>query len=121
MKMKTRLGLLVALFSLCTIGLPSIASAGRYHHHHCGSCYGNPGIIYSSEGCGGYVVVPGGARNTVYRSVDGKYIPVGKYGYACSKKYACYCKWPRVVCQTRCAHWEGPVWVGPSKVCYYVR
>jgi hypothetical protein len=117
MKIRSRFSLLFVLFSLCTLLLPGIASAG-----HCGSCRLGVGIIHNDTTGNFYPV--GMNKNIVYRSVDGKYVPVMKYGYVCYRHHnrlSCYCKWPRVVCHTRCAHWEGPVWVSPSNVCNYVR
>ena len=84
MKIKSRFGLLAVLFSLCTIGLPGVASAHYYYHGGC--CGHGTGIIYSQED-GRYYTVPDSDRNIVYRSVDGKYIPVMRYGYVCHRSY----------------------------------
>lgn len=115
MSITFRVGLIALFLALSSMALPSIAQA------YCRYC-GGSGVIYNGE-TGRYVSVEG-KPCMVYRSVDGKLIPVTRVGYNCHRMHhrvACY-HMPRVTCTVRPAHWEGFMsWESESNVCYYVR
>jgi len=116
MSIKLRVGFIALFLALSSMMLPGIAQA------YCRGCVGT-GVIYNST-TGHYVPVEG-KPGMVYRSVDGKLIPVA-YGYCHHRlhhhRLACYHCMPRVTCTVRPAHWEGFMdWKSDSNVCFYVR
>lgn len=123
MSKQLRIGLLAIFLALASFALPSVSLAS---HCRCGYGYGT-GVIYNSKDCK-YYPVPSGSPGVVYRAVDDKLIPVGKYGRCCHyyrhhHKHYYHCHTPRVtrvVCTVRPAHWDGFMeWQPCSSYCFY--
>ncbi|GEM_PF-3382059 len=116
MNRKNRAWLLAIFLSLSIFALPAAAQA-------CWCC-GKGGVIFNPDS-GKFYSVPGTAGECVaYRSVDGKYYPVTKYGYCCHRhhhhKYVCYHRFVTVQCQVRPGHWFSGHWYPESNVCFYI-
>lgn len=107
---------LVVCLSLSLIALPYAAEAKC--KRACG--YGCKGGMIYNENTGMYNYVPSNSRGMVYRSVDGKYIPVGKMASRCCKKHGCSNVVVGVSCHTKPGYWWGYTWFAPSNECNYI-
>jgi hypothetical protein len=128
MKSKYHTWFLAILFTLVVSALPAAAQA-CYGCHGYGYGYGygwgGGGLIYSNEDQK-FHSIPSDEGGMVYRSVDGKYYPVARYGYSCHRywhhgHHRCFCnhRFVRIECQTRCGHWISSQWYPASEVCWY--
>lgn len=121
MDIRRHLRVLAICVSLSLIALPYAAEAKcgmkRATMSSCMSgCKG--GMIYN-ENTGMYQSLCSKCRGMVYRSVDGKYIPVGKMASRYCKK-DCSHMVVGVKCQTKPGYWWGYTWFGPSNECWYM-
>lgn len=110
--------LLVLFLAIGSLALPITSQAcGKYRH----GCYTGckSGLIYN-ENDGLYYPVPTSGSRMVYRSEDGRLIPVGKYGCGHCTRHKCYDRVVSVRCQDRPGYWWMTTWMAPSKECWYV-
>ena len=103
----------VICLSVALLAMPYAAEARC--KSHCGYCKG--GVIYN-ETSGKFNYVSSNRSGMVYRSVDGRFIPVGKMGSRYSK--SCHNPVVGVRCQTRPGYWWGYTWFAPSNECWYI-
>lgn len=100
--------LIVLSLAMCALTLPLAAEAGKCRG-------GKSGVIYNQTD-GKYYSVPGKCPGMVYRTVDGRMLPVGKM--YCGKKH-CKTIVTGVSCQMRPGHWWGYTWYPSSNECWY--